>query len=338
MIAGSMTFNLPPSLNASAPPERRGLRRDHVRMMVLSKETGKTNHDGFFHLDNYLDKGDVLVLNSSRTIPATLKGRNTATGKELEIRLAGKIDSSRWHALLIGEEVKEGEEIIFSRELRAVVDKTNTSSPLSIIRFSKSGTELMNEIYSVGEPVRYEYIDTPWNLEYYQTVFASHPGSVEMPSAGRAFTWELLFNLKKKGVKIAFIQLHTGLSYYLDEKWDHHPSKNNEEYHIPDESWSEIIQAKLTGKKVIAVGTTVVRALETAMITNELGGWTNLFIHPGFQLQVSDGILTGLHEPEASHLAMLSAFISQEKLCAAYREAVAKKYLWHEFGDMNLIL
>ncbi|CEG27300.1 S-adenosylmethionine:tRNA ribosyltransferase-isomerase [Bacillus sp. B-jedd] len=338
MIAGSMTFNLPPSLNATAPPERRGLRRDHVRMMVMSKETGETNHDVFFHLDKYLDKGDVLVLNSSRTIPATLKGRIASTGEELEIRLAGKVDNSCWQALLIGKEVKGGEEIIFSKDLKAVVDKTNSSSPLSVIRFSQSGIDLMNAIYSLGEPVRYEYIDTPWNLDYYQTVFASHPGSVEMPSAGRAFTWELLFKLKKKGVKIAFIQLHTGLSYYLDDRWDHHPSKNKEEYHIPRESWSEIIQAKLTGKKVIAAGTTVVRALETAMITNELSGWTNLFIHPGFQLQIADGILTGLHEPEASHLAMLSAFISQERLCAAYREAVAEKYLWHEFGDMNLIL
>ncbi|RHW42059.1 S-adenosylmethionine:tRNA ribosyltransferase-isomerase [Neobacillus notoginsengisoli] len=339
MIAGSIAFHLPLSLNASAPPERRGVRRDHVRMMVLSKETGHACHDQFYHLDRYLASGDVLVLNNSRTIPAILKGRAASTSLELEIRLARKIDDRRWHALLVSTEgVKEGETIVFSAQLQGVVEKTTPDSPLSMIRFSKSGTSLFNEIYSIGEPVRYEYIEDPWDLDYYQTVFASHPGSVEMPSAGRAFTWEMLFKLRKKGVKITFIQLHTGLSYFLNDRWDHHPSKNTEQYIVPTESWNEIISAKLSGKRVIAAGTTVVRALETAIETNELSGWTNLYIHPGYQLKVADGILTGLHEPEASHLAMLSAFISQEKLCQAYQEAVEEKYLWHEFGDMNLIL
>ncbi|OCA90604.1 S-adenosylmethionine tRNA ribosyltransferase [Bacillus sp. FJAT-27225] len=335
MITGSMSFHLPESLNASAPPERRGIRRDHVRMMVLSKETGHTEHDHFYNLANYLNKGDVLVLNSSRTIPAILRGRSE-DGKEVEVRLARRVDSDRWDALVSKGLVLTGERIVFSNNLSAIVEIPDM--PLSTLHFSKSGIDLFDEIYSLGEPVRYEYIQNPWDLDYYQTVFASQPGSVEMPSAGRAFSWELLFKLQKKGVKIVYIQLHTGLSYFLDDRFDHHPSSNKEEYVIPDQAWVEISAAKLAGNKVIAVGTTVVRALETAIETSCLSCWTNLFIHPGYQLKVADGIITGLHEPEASHLAMLSAFIKKEFLCSAYLEAVEKKYLWHEFGDMNLIL
>ncbi|WP_409270133.1 S-adenosylmethionine:tRNA ribosyltransferase-isomerase [Neobacillus sp. SCS-31] len=338
MIAGSLTFNLPPSLNAAAPPERRGLRRDHVRMMVLSKETGYACHDSFYNLDHYLNEGDVLVLNSSRTIPATLHGRLLSRNEEVEIRLAGKIDDSRWYALVVAPSVQTGEIIWFSSQLEAVIEQVAGETPLSVIRFSKSGTSLFDEIYSLGEPIRYEYIETPWSLDYYQTVFASHPGSVEMPSAGRAFSWELLFKLRRKGVKIAFIQLHTGLSYFLDDNYDHHPSKNKEEYAIPAETLTAIKEARKSGKRVIAAGTTVVRALETAMATGQTHGWTNLFVHPGYELMAVDGILTGLHEPEASHLAMLSVFIPQDKLYGAYMDAVEAKYLWHEFGDMNLIL
>ncbi|RDU35757.1 S-adenosylmethionine:tRNA ribosyltransferase-isomerase [Neobacillus piezotolerans] len=338
MIAGSLKFNLPPSLNASAPPERRGIRRDHVRMMVLSKETGYACHDSFYRLDQYLNEGDVLVLNTSRTIPAILRGCLTGSQKEVEIRLAGKIDESRWHALIVGPTVQAGERISFSGRLKAAVEQPAKETPLSVICFSKSGTNLFDEIYSLGEPIRYEYIDTPWNLDYYQTVFASHPGSVEMPSAGRAFSWELIFKLRRKGIKIVFIQLHTGLSYFLDDNFDHHPSKNREEYAIPEETLSIIGEARKEGRWVIAVGTTVVRALETAFSTGQAHGWTNLFIHPGYELKAVDGILTGLHEPEASHLAMLSAFIPQDKLYGAYADAVEAKYLWHEFGDMNLII
>lgn len=338
MIAGSLTFHLPPSLNAAAPPERRGLRRDHVRMMVLSKETGYACHDSFYHLDQYLNEGDVLVLNSSRTIPAILRGHSLENGQEVEIRLAGKIDDCRWYALIVGQPATQDGTISLSRSLEAVVEKEALDTPLSVIRFSKSGTSLFDEIYSLGEPIRYEYIETPWSLDYYQTVFASHPGSVEMPSAGRAFSWELIFKLRRKGVKIVFIQLHTGLSYFLDDNFDHHPSKNKEEYAIPEETLLAIKDARQSGKRVIAAGTTVVRALESAMATGQTYGWTNLFIHPGYELRAVDGILTGLHEPEASHLAMLSAFIQQDKLYGAYLDAVEAKYLWHEFGDMNLII
>jgi S-adenosylmethionine:tRNA ribosyltransferase-isomerase len=179
-------------------------------------------------------------------------------------------------------------------------------------------------------------------LDYYQTVYATAPGSVEMPSAGRAFSWELLLKLQSRGVHIAYVQLHTGLSYLLKDEWQQSPEQNFEQYLVPAETVRIIHEAKARGNKILAVGTTVVRALETS--ANELGellpgsDWTNLHIHADYPLKVVDALITGFHEPEASHLDLLSAFIDRELLCNAYRQAVDERYLWHEFGDMNLII
>jgi S-adenosylmethionine:tRNA ribosyltransferase-isomerase len=211
-------------------------------------------------------------------------------------------------------------------------------SPLKTILFSKKGTDLFNSIYAIGEPVRYEYIHNKWGLDYYQTVFASHPGSVEMPSAGRAFSWELLFALQRKGIELDFIQLHTGLSYMLDDELETSPADNYEEYHLSEKTIEKIRKTKASGGRVIAVGTTVVRALESAGITGALNGITNLYINQNFELKMVDGIITGLHEPKASHLDMLTAFVPHNLLWNAYQEAIGERYLWHEFGDMNLIL
>jgi S-adenosylmethionine:tRNA ribosyltransferase-isomerase len=201
---------------------------------------------------------------------------------------------------------------------------------------------LYEQIYQLGEPVRYEYIRQPWSLDYYQTVYATVPGSVEMPSAGRAFSWELLLKLQNSGVQIVYVQLHTGLSYLLKDECQQSPEQNFEEYLVPADTVRAIHDAKARGNKIIAVGTTVVRALETSV--NELGelspgtGWTNLHIHANYPLRVVDALLTGFHEPEASHLDLLSAFIDRHLLSNAYKQAVDHRYLWHEFGDMNLII
>ncbi|MDP4171922.1 MAG: S-adenosylmethionine:tRNA ribosyltransferase-isomerase [Bacillota bacterium] len=342
MIQEMITFKLPDALNASAPPERRGVRRDHVRLLVLDRVSGRTHHVQFNQLPNFLKAGDVLVLNSSRTIPAILKAVlsrfSDVINHDVEVRLARRQNDSKWEALIVEEGVKEGDSLHFNDGLEGMVTYTSDSSPLATIQFSKKGTELLNHFYSIGEPVRYEYINQMWGLDYYQTVFAAQPGSVEMPSAGRAFSWELLFELQRRGVKIVYLQHHTGLSYFLDDKWNHSPEDNFEEYNIPENAWETILEAKESGNKVIAVGTTVVRAMETAVISGTLSGWTNLYIQPDSKLKVADAILTGLHEPEASHLSMLSAFVHQGILNQAYQEAIDKGYLWHEFGDMNLII
>ncbi|MDN3018714.1 S-adenosylmethionine:tRNA ribosyltransferase-isomerase [Paenibacillus sp. BSR1-1] len=342
MLQETLKFELPSILNASMPPERRGVRRDQVKMMVQNRKTGLTTHDHFFNLDDYLRIGDVLVLNSSRTVPAILKSELLRNGiliyREIEIRLARRINERTWEVLAVTERVENGDLLVFTPCLTGEVISAPKNTPFITIQFNQRGSALYNEIYAIGEPVRYEYINSAWGLDYYQTVFATHLGSVEMPSAGRAFSWELLFKLQKKGIKLVFIQLHTGLSYLLDDKWEHSPTENREEYNIPGEAWEDILQAKMNGKRIIAVGTTVVRAMETAALNGCLSGWTNLYIKQNYNIKIADGIITGMHEPEASHLDMLSAFIKQKDLFNAYQEAISMGYLWHEFGDMNLIL
>jgi len=210
------------------------------------------------------------------------------------------------------------------------------------LSFSKSGSELINSFYLVGRPVRYEYVSAPWGLDYYQTVYAREPGSAEMPSAGRAFTWRLLFDLQRRGVETAYIVLHTGLSSYLDEELDAQHPASEEEYFVSERAADKINEAHARGGRVIAVGTTVVRTLESA--TDEQKrvqaghGYTRLHITTNHALKAVDGLLTGLHEPEASHLDLLTSFLPAEKIKEAYQEAVRQKYLWHEFGDLNLIL
>lgn len=340
MMTSTIEFYLPSKLNASYPPEKRGIRRDQVRMMVLNRETGERKHDHFLQLTSYLQPGDMIILNNSRTIPASLQARwesgSYEQDEKVEVRLARRLNHDSWEALILANSVKADDKLIFSSDLFASVTKANEDSPVSTIQFSKKGADLLNIIYSIGEPIRYEYINHPWSLNYYQTVFASHPGSVEMPSAGRAFSWELLLNLRQKGIQIEFLQLHTGLSYF--EERHNSPTDNFEEYFISEETMERIIRTKNSGKRIVACGTTVVRAIESAARSGSLSGWTNLYIHPNSSLKLVDGIITGFHEPQASHLDMLTAFVSENYLYEAYQEAIQYSYLWHEFGDMNLIL
>lgn len=342
MATKVLDFYLPEELNASHPPEKRGVRRDHVRMMVLNRATGETKHDHFFHLGEYLQPGDLVIANNSRTIPAVLQAQwsrnNEPIALKVEVRLARRRHEDIWDALVVANPVIPGDQLVFSPELSATVIADKENSPLKIIHFTKKGTELFNIIYALGEPIRYEYIEQPWDLDYYQTIFASHPGSVEMPSAGRAFSWELIFKLKRKNILLDFIQLHTGLSYLLDDNWNQTPEDNEEEYHISERTMERILQTKASGKRVIAVGTTVVRALESAARNGALSGLTTLYIDNHYSLKIADGIITGFHEPQASHLDMLSAFVSEKHLLQAYDQAIDAGYLWHEFGDMNLIL
>ncbi|WP_408007354.1 S-adenosylmethionine:tRNA ribosyltransferase-isomerase [Pseudalkalibacillus sp. A8] len=341
-----MKFYLPNELNASNPPEARGIRRDHVRMMVLDRANGKTKHDQFNNLEYYLNKGDLLVLNVSRTLPASFKVKIRRGGniiqENVEIRLAQRKSNSVWKALIVDAKVQQSDVLLFSPSLTGFVRATNRNEPLVTVCFSARGNELYDQLYRLGEPIRYEYINENWGLEHYQTVYGTVPGSVEMVSAGRAFSWEMLIRLKKKGVQIARITLHTGLSYFLNDQWKVGPADSLEEYEVPSETIRKIQATKQAGGKVVAVGTTVVRALESAVdqqgIPVSKKGWTSLHIHEEFSLKVVDGLITGFHEPEASHLDMLSAFVSPILLKNAYHDAIQEKYLWHEFGDMNLIL
>jgi S-adenosylmethionine:tRNA ribosyltransferase-isomerase len=351
MISTPFTFALPPELSAKEPPERRGIARDKVRLMVINRDTYQVEHARFDSLGEFLRPGDLLVFNSSRTLPAVLDGCESQDGPCMEIRLAHHLPDDSWLALLLCQQgnpfacgLRSGMQLDFGEGLIGTVgDRDHNIPRLWKLRFSKSGTELMDLLYRLGRPIRYEYVSAPWDLDYYQTVYAKEPGSAEMPSAGRAFTWKLLFGLKRRGIETAYIMLHTGLSSYMDDELDLQHPASEEEYFISEAAAQKINHKHFTqGGRVIAVGTTVVRALES--VADEAGnvhaghGYTRLHITSEHRLKSVDGLLTGLHEPEASHLDLLTAFLPAVEIRAAYQEAVQQRYLWHEFGDLNLIL
>jgi S-adenosylmethionine:tRNA ribosyltransferase-isomerase len=344
------TFTLPTELSAKEPPERRGIARDEVRLMVMNRAVHHVEHTQFNYLGEFLCPGDLLVFNTSRTLPASLDGCEAPTGPCVEVRLAQHLPDDSWLALLLCQQgdpfacgLRDGMHIDFGQGLTSTVSNRDTHIPrLWQMRFSKSGTELMDLLYRLGRPIRYEYVSAPWNLDYYQTVYAKEPGSAEMPSAGRAFTWKLLFDLKRRGIDTARIMLHTGLSSYMDDELDAQHPASEEEYFISEVAAQKIERTREKGGRVIAVGTTVVRALESAVSASgkviSQHGYTRLHITAKRKLRIVDGLLTGLHEPEASHLDLLTAFVPAEQIQEAYEDAVQRRYLWHEFGDLNLII
>jgi S-adenosylmethionine:tRNA ribosyltransferase-isomerase len=236
-----------------------------------------------------------------------------------------------------------GGRLEFGGGLSAAVEGRDDYMPrLWVLRFSCAGPDLIERLHHLGRPVRYEHVTAPWPLEYYQTVYAREPGSAEMPSAGRAFSWRLLFELRRRGIVTASVVLHTGLSSYLDDALDAQHPVAEEEYVVSEATAGQVERTRRRGGRVIAVGTTVVRALESVAGprgTVRAGhGYTRLRITADHDRRAVDGLLTGLHEPEASHLDLLAAFVPPAVLREAYAEAVELGYLWHEFGDLNLIL
>ena len=358
----AFAFDLPDELAAKEPPERRGLARDGVRLLAADRRGGAIRHGRFHDLPDFLRPGDCLVLNASRTLPASLAARlcgpaaeghgaagyhGGRRGASVEVRLARRLDADLWSALLLDafENPLAGAldgELAFG-PVTARIEGADPDNPrLRRIRFGLRGQPLMEALSRLGKPVRYWYADRPWDLDCYQTVFAREPGSMEMPSAGRAFTWELLLKLRKRGIRTAFLVLHAGLSSYMDGEFDATHPVSTEPYRIGPAAAEAVNAAKTAGGRIVAVGTTAVRALESAA---DAGGRvrageasTALRITAAHALQVADGLITGFHEPEASHLDLLSAFLPPEGLGRVYAEALREKYLWHEFGDLNLIL
>ena len=347
-------FSLPSELEASAPPEARGLRRDQVRLMVSNYSTDEVKHTRFYHLDKYLAEGDVVVINTSRTRNAALLA-SRSDGSILELHLSTHFDDGLWTIELramdeLGkskhfEDAREGETLALPGGVSAILqgayvsDCTDDAKPsetlwLANIDFPQDVDEYL---IRYGFPIRYNYVKERWPLSFYQTVYATEPGSAEMPSAGRPFTARLLKRLQAKGVRIAPLILHTGVSNI-----DTHEPPYKEFYRVSSETAGLVNGARAAGRHVIAVGTTAIRALET--VTNGDGkthageGWTCLVITPQRRLRVVDALITGMHEPEASHLAILEALAGRAHLKIAYEEAIRKGYLWHEFGDLHLIL
>lgn len=340
----ALAFELPTALQATAPPEARGLRRDGVRLMVGRRSDERIVHAGFADLPELLSAGDLLVVNVSATLPAALAARREdgAAARVHVATRAPRLDQS-WRVV----ELRSNDGARPARGHAGEALELAGGARLELVAPYASGARLMLARISAqesideylaahGEPIRYGYVSYPWPLEAYQTVYATTPGSAEMPSAGRPFTRELITRLTARGVLMAPITLHAGVS-----SPERHEAPFPEYYEVPETTARLVSAVRRWGGRVIAVGTTVVRALETVARRDNApaAGWTGLVISPDRGLHVVDGLITGWHEPEASHLQMLEAVTAGRSLLErCYREALRAGYLWHEFGDSHLIL
>jgi S-adenosylmethionine:tRNA ribosyltransferase-isomerase len=340
----ALEFELPQRLEAHEPPEARGLRRDDVRLLVARRRDGGIVHTHFNELPSLLAAGDLVVVNTSATLPAALDVRRE-DGELLELRLSTPAPhgpSSYWIVELRRGEApfggaRVGESFALPGEARAeILAPYAGGKRLWLARLDLS-EPVESYLARHGRPIRYGYVPEEWPLETYQTAYAVEPGSAEMPSAGRPLTPELLTRLVGRGVLVAPITLHTGVS-----SPERHEAPYPERFRVSQETARLVNAVRACRGRVIAIGTTVVRALETVAQPDgtvaAAEGWTSLVITPERGVWAVDGLLTGWHEPEASHLDMLRALAGDEVLRRSYAAAVKLGYLWHEFGDSHLIL
>ena len=341
----ALAFELAPDLEAHEPPEARGLARDGVRLLVARRADGSIEHRTFSDLPDLLEPGDVLVINVSATIPAAVPARRR-DGEAVRVHFATRAPhlEDDWRVV----EIRSADG---SRPLRVPAGEALTlrgGGTLELVAPYASGDRLMLARFCCallvdeylerhGEPIRYSHVPEPWPLEDYQNVYAISPGSAEMPSAGRPLTRELISRLVAREIAVAPITLHCGVS-----SPESHEPPFPEWYEVPERTAQVIATARNNGGRVIAVGTTVVRALESAggpdRCSCARSGWTGLVVTPECGVAIVDGLITGWHEPEASHLQILEALIGPELLARSYEAALDAGYLWHEFGDSHLIL
>jgi S-adenosylmethionine:tRNA ribosyltransferase-isomerase len=331
----------PARREAHEPPEARGLARDGVRMLVAGG-AGLT-HAHARDLPAHLAAGDVLVVNTSATLPAALPAV-AADGRRLRLHLSTACDDGRWVVELRdgGERFADGragDRVALPAGASAVLLAPYLpGARLWLAELDTHATPLLRYLDRHGAPIRYGYVAREWPLRDYQTVFATHPGSAEMPSAGRPFTHTLVTALVARGIAIAPITLHTGVS-----SQDAGEPPYPERFAVPAATARLVNAARAGGGRVVAVGTTVVRALETAAADGNgtlapAAGWTRHVVSPQTGVRAVDGLLTGWHEPQATHLLMLEAIGGRALVEESYAAALRGGYRWHEFGDVHLIL
>jgi S-adenosylmethionine:tRNA ribosyltransferase-isomerase len=344
----SLDFGLPSELEAGEPPEQRGVARDAVRLMVSDAASDRFVHTSFDRIGNFLEPGDLFVINTSGTMNAALDAERE-DGTALELRLSTLHPDGDGWIVELRRQTPDGatqfRDVIVGETLRLA--RGGAAALVEPVSRSEEGTRLWRArlilpldigeyLREHGRQIRYSYVHQPWPAVYYQNAYSLEPRSAEMPSAGRGFTEALITRLVARGVQFAPIELDTGVSS-LDDDEAPYP----ERYDVPGPSARAINAARSAGSRVIAVGTTAVRAVET--VTDECGvvrtgaGWTDLVIAPERRVWI-DGLLTGFHAPRASHLAMLEAIAGRRHLDLAYAEALRHRYLWHEFGDAHLII
>ncbi|GLC28636.1 tRNA preQ1(34) S-adenosylmethionine ribosyltransferase-isomerase QueA [Clostridium omnivorum] len=333
-------FDLPEELIAQVPIEK----RDESRLMVLNKENGEIKHKVFKDIIDYLNPGDCLVLNNTRVLPARLIGAKEGSGGKIEFLLLKRIELDTWETLVKpGKRAQVGTKFVFGNgELTAEVIGLGEEGS-RIVKFYYEGIfeQVLDKLGQMPlPPYIKEKLD---DKERYQTVYSKEVGSAAAPTAGLHFTDELLNKIKNKGVKLAFITLHVGLGTFrpvkVDKIEEHHM---HSEYYIMTKETANIInEAKQKGNRVIAVGTTSCRTLETIGDENgmvrEQSGWTNIFIYPGYNFKIVDALITNFHLPESTLIMLVSALSNREIILNAYNKAVENKYRFFSFGDAMFI-
>ncbi len=333
-------YYLPEELIAQTPLEN----RDSSKLMILNKENENIEHKSFHNIIDYLNPGDCLVLNDTRVLPARLIGEKEGTGGKIEFLLLKRVELNTWETLVKpGKKAKIGSRFVFGQGLliAEVIDIGEEGS--RIVKFEYEGVfeEILDRLGQMPLP---PYITEKLeDRERYQTVYSKNDGSAAAPTAGLHFTEELLQKIEKKGIKIAYITLHVGLGTFRPvkaEKIEEH--KMHSEFYIIDEDTASIInETKQKGNRVIAVGTTSCRTLESAAYENGNikadSGWTDIFIYPGYKFKMVDSLITNFHLPESTLIMLVSALLGKEKTLNAYETAVKEKYRFFSFGDAMFI-
>lgn len=348
MHINDFDYELPEELIAQKPADK----RDASRLLVVHRETGETEHRHFYDILEYLNEGDCLVLNNSKVLPARLYGIKDGTGAKVEFLLIKRIDGDRWETMVRpGKRLKPGDSVMFSEDplLKAdIIDYGNDGT--RIVEFSYDGIfmERLEEIGSMPLPPYIERQSENEDRDRYQTVYCREEGSVAAPTAGLHFTEELLEKARAKGVELAYVTLHVGIGTFRPVKCenieDH--SMHFEEYHIDEETADTINRAKAEGRRVISVGTTSTRTVESAAyFDEEKGCWqvrsgensTGIFIYPGYEFRIIDSLITNFHLPKSTLLMLISALYDREKILEVYQEAIRERYRFFSYGDAMFI-
>lgn len=334
-------YNLPPELIAQTPIEH----REMSRLMKLDKNSEEINHCHFYDIVDFLEEGDCLVLNNTKVLPARLYGVKEETGAVVEFLLLNQREMDVWEVIAgPGKRAKPGTKFTFGEgllrcEVLEILDGGNR-----VVKFFYEGN-FYNILDEVGEmPLPHYITEKLEDKDRYQTVYAENLGSAAAPTAGLHFTPEILEKIRAKGVKVCFVTLHVGLGTFRPVKADNilEHRMHSEHYWLPKETADAINETHKNGKRVIAVGTTCCRTLESvATFRGEIKedeGWTDIFIYPGYEFKCIDGLITNFHLPESTLIMLVSAFYGYEKTMKAYEEAVSERYKFFSFGDAMAIL
>lgn len=336
-------YHLPEEQIAQTPIEP----RDHSRMMVLSKSSDAIEHKHFYDILDYFREGDCLILNNTRVLPARIYGVKKETGANVEFLLLKQMENDLWETLAgPGKRAKEGAEFTFGDGILTCRVEEVLENGNRIVRFFYDKSDnIYNILDKIGQmPLPHYITEELEDKERYQTVYSKELGSAAAPTAGLHFTDEILDTLKKKGVKIGYVTLHVGLGTFRPVKADRieDHTMHSEHYYLPQETADLINETKKNGGRVIAVGTTSCRTLESVgTFCGEIRAddrFTDIFIYPGYQFKCIDGLLTNFHLPESTLIMLVSAFYGYDKTFKAYKEAVDEKYRFFSFGDCMLIL